>query len=543
MRVLPRLNEDVNEEWISDKTRFSYDGLKRRRLDVPMVKRDGKLRPAELARGVRARSRERLTASTAARPPSSSAIWSTARPWCWSGSWPRGLGTPHVDCRQDGAKLEPGGRAGYLFNTTIAGIERADACLLIGTNPRREAAIINARLRKRWRRAGSRSARIGAPGRPDLPGRGAGCGPGDAGRPWRAASIGFAETLRERQAADADPGGGCRGAARRCGGLALARELADGLGWSATDWNGFNVLHTAASRVGGLDLGLVPGRAAATSRASSSLRRSGEIDVLFLIGADEIDTEPPRQGLRRLPGQPRRPGRRGRRRDPAGCRLHREERQLGQHRGPAAARPARRLPAGRGQGGLEDPARPLRGAGLRRAARHAGPGARADGGAGAGAGATLDVVSPAAWGAFGRAGELDRARLRLADHRLLPDQPDQPRLGGDGGVQRAVRGTRGRAGSDRHPWLRSGPLTVTVGAQILLIVVPLLVAVAYAHLCRAQGDRRHAAPAGADDGRALRAAAAAGRRAQAVRQGDGGPDRAPTRSSSSWPVRHLRAWP
>ena len=72
------------------------------------------------------------------------------------------LGTPHVDCRQDGAKLDTSHRAGYLFNSTIAGIDQADACLLVGTNPRWEAPIIDTRLRKRWRGAGLKVGRIGA---------------------------------------------------------------------------------------------------------------------------------------------------------------------------------------------------------------------------------------------------------------------------------------------------------------------------------------------------------------------------------------------
>src|SRR6266550_297105 len=129
LRVLPRLHEDVNEEWISDKTRFAIDGLVRRRLDRPYIRRNGAPVEAEAMYALK----ELLT----------------------------GLGATSLDCRQDGAKLDPGCRAGYLFNTTIAGIEQADACLLVGTNPRWEAALVNARLRKRYLRGGFKVAAIG----------------------------------------------------------------------------------------------------------------------------------------------------------------------------------------------------------------------------------------------------------------------------------------------------------------------------------------------------------------------------------------------
>ena len=123
MRILPRLNEDVNEEWISDKTRFSYDGLKRRRLDVPMVKRDGKL-----ARRVERRLRGHPPAARGRGRPqgrrSSSATWSTARPWCWCASWPSGWAARMSTAARTAPSSTPSDRAGYLFNTTIAGIDR-----------------------------------------------------------------------------------------------------------------------------------------------------------------------------------------------------------------------------------------------------------------------------------------------------------------------------------------------------------------------------------------------------------------------------------
>ena len=162
MRIVPRLHEDINEEWISDKTRFSYDGLKKRRLDVPMVKRDGKLRVADWRDAFAAIG----DASPACRVERIAAIVGDlvdCEAMVVLKELMARLGSPHLDCRQDGARLDAGARCSYLFNTTIAGIEQADLCLLIGTNPRYEASLVNARLRKRMRRGGFTVARIGPP--------------------------------------------------------------------------------------------------------------------------------------------------------------------------------------------------------------------------------------------------------------------------------------------------------------------------------------------------------------------------------------------
>ena len=150
LRVLPRLNEAVNEEWISDKTRFACDGLIRQRLDRPYVRRDGKLKPASWQRSLR---RHRRAPEGRGRQPDRR-IGRRSR--CDGESMfalkelMASLGSPNLDCRQDGAALDPGCPAGYLFNTTIAGIEQSDACLIVGSNPRWEAPIINARILKRY---------------------------------------------------------------------------------------------------------------------------------------------------------------------------------------------------------------------------------------------------------------------------------------------------------------------------------------------------------------------------------------------------------
>src|SRR5271170_7363770 len=160
LRVLPRLNEEINEEWIADKTRFAHDGLVRRRLDRPYIRRGGRLVEAEWREALDLVA-DRLRSVPGERIAAISGDLCDAEAMFALQELLRGLGATSLDCRQDGARLDGLCRAGYLFNTTIAGIERADACLLVGTNPRWEAPLINARLRKRHLQGGFRVAAIG----------------------------------------------------------------------------------------------------------------------------------------------------------------------------------------------------------------------------------------------------------------------------------------------------------------------------------------------------------------------------------------------
>ncbi len=152
MRIMPRVNEQVNEEWISDKTRFIWDGLKTQRLDRPYVRRDGRLQPATWGDAFAA-IKAAVSATTGARVGAIAGDMASVEEMYAMKELLTALGSQNMDCRQDGAKLDPSlGRASYLFNPTIQGIEDADALLLIGANPRFEAAVLNARIRKRWRR-------------------------------------------------------------------------------------------------------------------------------------------------------------------------------------------------------------------------------------------------------------------------------------------------------------------------------------------------------------------------------------------------------
>jgi NADH-quinone oxidoreductase subunit G len=288
MRILPRVNDDVNEEWISDKTRHVVDGLRTQRLDQPYIREDGRLVPATWSAAFDAVAAK----IKAARPNRIGAIVgelaAVEEIFALKDLMTR-LGVANLDCRQDGAALDPRrGRASYLFNATIAGIEQADALLIVGANPRREAAVLNARVRKRWRMGNFPIGLIGE--RIDLtyPYEYLGAGP---------------ETLTDVVAGAHPFGARLRDAARpliivgmaaltRSDGPAiasLAAKAALELGTRAEGWNGFSVLHTAASQVGALDLGFLPG---AGGLAANKMAAAGALDVAVLLGVDEIEIAP-----------------------------------------------------------------------------------------------------------------------------------------------------------------------------------------------------------------------------------------------------------
>ena len=198
------------------------------------------------------------------------------------------LGVVNLDCRQDGSALDPAwGRGSYLFNATIAGIDTADALLLVGANPRREAAVLNARIRKRWRTSKNFPVGLIGPKAPltytyDYLGAG----------PETLADIGrhsFAESLRKAERPMVIVGADAVARPDGAAIASLAAKAAVDLGAVKDGWNGFCVLHTAASRVGALDLGFVPGEGGLTARQMAA---SGTLDVVFLLGVDEIDIAP-----------------------------------------------------------------------------------------------------------------------------------------------------------------------------------------------------------------------------------------------------------
>jgi len=268
MRVLPRINEDVNEEWLSDKSRHAIDGMVRRRLDRPFVRRDGRLVPA---------SWEEAFAAVAAAAGGTMAAVAGDLVDCETMYAAKALlrahGSALLEGRQTGMDYDVSSLAAVNFNSTIAGIEEADALLIVGSDVRREAPLVNTRIRKAARR-GARVFAIGP--ETDLTYKTA----------WLGNDLALLGDLpaavREAFAGAARPAVIVGGGALKAGALGAALALVEPLELVRDGWNGFNVLHMAASRMGGLMLGYAqPGGIADLAAAAPGL--------VFFLGADEVD--------------------------------------------------------------------------------------------------------------------------------------------------------------------------------------------------------------------------------------------------------------
>ncbi|GJE55093.1 MULTISPECIES: NADH-quinone oxidoreductase subunit NuoG [Methylobacterium] len=285
MQIGPRVNEDINEEWISDKTRQVVDGLRLQRLDRPFLRENGRLRPASwgeafsaIAAKVKAADPKRIGA-LAGDLAGVEEMFALKQ---LMGS----LGTANIDCRQAGEKIDPSwGRAAYTLSATIPGIEQADAILLIGTNPRLEASLLNVRIRKRWRMAPLAVGLIGEDADLTYPHVYLGAGT-DTLSELAAGNHSFSETLANAERPLVIVGSAALSRADGAAVLSAAASLAKTIGAVTADWNGFAVLHSAAARVGALDLGFVPGEGGLDV---AGMIAPGALDVLFNLGADEIE--------------------------------------------------------------------------------------------------------------------------------------------------------------------------------------------------------------------------------------------------------------
>ncbi len=284
LRILPRLNEDVNEEWLADKSRFSVDGLKRRRLDRCWVRSAGTLRRASWPQAFEAIA-ARLRGLAGNRIGAVAGNLADAESMLALKELMSALGSVNLDCREDGAHAEVGRRDFYNFNTTIAGIEMADALLIIGSNPRREAPLINARIRKRWLQGRLPVALIGAAAELTYEAETIGDGPDTITALLRGRHP-FADTLTTATRPMLILGQGALARSDGPGVLAASWKLAAATGMLSPEWHGFNVLHTAAARVGALDLGFLPGHGG----KPLAKMLGGGVDLLWLLGADEVDT-------------------------------------------------------------------------------------------------------------------------------------------------------------------------------------------------------------------------------------------------------------
>jgi NADH-quinone oxidoreductase subunit G len=273
----------VNEEWISDKTRHVVDGLRTQRLDRPYIRVNERLRPATWQEAFAAIA-AKLKMTDGKRIGAVAGDLAAVEEMFAFKDLLGQYGSTNLAV-QGGDAFDPKlGRAGYIFNPTIAGIEQADALLIIGSNPRREAAVLNARIRKRWRTGQLRVGVIGpkADLTYDYDYLGAGT---DTLTDLANGKHSFTEVLKGAKNPIVLVGAGSLSRHDGAAVLALAAKIATSSGALKEGWNGFAVLQDTASRAGALDIGFSAGQGGLTLAQMTTF---GTIDVLFLLGADEV---------------------------------------------------------------------------------------------------------------------------------------------------------------------------------------------------------------------------------------------------------------
>ena len=299
MRILPRRCDSINEEWISDKARFSYDGLRLQRLDRPWLRaKDGVLRPSDWETVLTVVA-ERLKATDAARMAALGGDLCDCESLFVLRRLLDALGCRHRDCRPVGVFLPWQHRWHYLFNTTIAGIEQADACLLLAAYPRYEAALIEARLRKRFLQGGwnNRAWRIGVNHESHWQLQDLGDTPACIEDLVNNADHEVTKALRQAERPMLVVGFGALNRQDSRSLWQLIMALTARVELVRPDWNGFNILHPHASTVGGMDLGFLPLEGGLDGSGIKQALRSGSIDLLWLLASDELAEEDMRQAF------------------------------------------------------------------------------------------------------------------------------------------------------------------------------------------------------------------------------------------------------
>ena len=288
LRVLPRLNEEVNEEWISDKTRYAIDGLKNQRLDRPYIRnKHGALEPSSWDAAFNKIKDELFkvptnkVASLVGDLVDVEAVFSLKLLL-------NKLGIENLDCRIDGAEIGKDGRSGYIFNSGISGIENADALLIVGSNPRIEASVLNARIRKRYLKGNFPIGLIGSKSNLTYPYQYLGSSSLDIEK-LKDKNNSFHKIFAKAENPMIIVGMGAL--IDDCGSVVLnsLRELSEFFGVVQKGWNGFNVLQTAAGRTGALDIGFTPSKKGLNAKTIFSEGEKGNLSFVWLLGVDSKD--------------------------------------------------------------------------------------------------------------------------------------------------------------------------------------------------------------------------------------------------------------
>ncbi len=284
LRIVPRLNEEVNEEWLSDKGRYIVDALKQQRLDRVWIRSNGKLESATWDEAFATIIHKVDTIAKDKQAAIAGDLIDAETAYSFRMLLDN-LGVDHRDCAQDGSYFDYSKPASWRFNTTVEAIEQADAILLIGTNPRHEAPVLNARIRKRYLQGNLKIAYIGE--QYDLT--------------YKATYLGNDISDYDKLAKEA----GILTASNPLiilGEAALKRddakaiikkteELLSQAGAIRGDWNGFNILHTSAGRMGALEAGFYPNNNGFRATEIAEKAKQGAIELVWLLGADEIASQ------------------------------------------------------------------------------------------------------------------------------------------------------------------------------------------------------------------------------------------------------------
>jgi len=286
LRIMPVINDSINEEWITDKARFNWDGLSRQRLDSPYIRENGKLRVAKWDEALS------LAAEKLSGDPSK--IAAIVGDLCDAESMKAlkdlmiSLDVKNIDCRQDGMTIGSDQRESYLFNSTINGIEDSDAILIIGSNPRLEASLVNTRIRKSWLAGKTTIALVGEFCDLTYDFEHLGTKPSDVLKLSKGKS-GFSKIFKEAKRPSVIIGAGALNRKDTNKILSYINILASKSNLITDQWNGYNVLHNAASRVAGLDMKFLPEDGGLCTKKIIEYSKSGDIETLFLLGADELE--------------------------------------------------------------------------------------------------------------------------------------------------------------------------------------------------------------------------------------------------------------
>ena len=281
MRILPRLNEEINEEWISDKTRFSYDGLKYQRLDKPFVKKGKKFNPVDWAQALQL-IKDKIAAVKPQDIGAVAGALTDVESMFVMKQMMESLGSSNYDCRENGSLLNNEHRALYTFNTTIERIPETDSCLIVGCNPRFDAPIVNAKIRQAYLN-GAKVATIAESADLSYPAKELG------NNPWILKQIAegkhpYCDELKKAQHPMIIIGADALARDDYEAILYYAKQIATKYNFVQKEWNGFNVLQKSASIVGGMDIGFLPSN---SGLATNDILK--KCKVVFLMGADNAD--------------------------------------------------------------------------------------------------------------------------------------------------------------------------------------------------------------------------------------------------------------